>query len=56
MPSGVKKEFYTKDINGDPIDLKKIKATDVPGRKKKATYVRKSLAEKIVAFAKKKHK
>ena len=53
MPSGVKNEFYTKDIDGDPIDLKKIKAADVPGKKKKATYIRKPLAEKIVAFAKK---
>lgn len=56
MPSGVKNEYYTIDINGDPIDLKKIKAADIPGKNKKATYVRKSLAEKIIAFAKKKHK
>ena len=56
MPSGVKNEFYTKDIDGDPIDLKKIKAADVPGKKKKATYIRKPLAEKIIAFARKRRK
>lgn len=56
MPSGVNNSYYNKDINGDPIDLQKIKAKDIEGKKKKATYIRKSLAEKIIAFAQKKHK
>lgn len=56
MPSGVKNEFYTKDIDGAPIDLKKIKAKDIKGKKKKATYISKPLAEKIIAFANKRHK
>lgn len=56
MPSGVNNSYYNKDINGDPIDLKKIEALDIPGKKKKATYISKSLSEKIIAFAKKRRK
>lgn len=56
FPSGVNNSYYSKDVNGNPIDLKQIKAKDVPGKTKKATYVSKPLADKITAFAKKKHK
>lgn len=56
MPSGVNNSYYTKDVDGAPIDLKKIEAKDVEGKKKKATYIRKSLADKIIRFAKHRRK
>lgn len=56
FPSGVNNSYYIKDINGEPIDLKKVKARDIKGKSKKATYLRKPLADKIKAFAKKKRK
>ena len=55
FPSGVNNSYYAKDVRGDPIDLKKIKARDITGKTKKATYIRKPLADKIIRFAKKKH-
>lgn len=54
FPSGVKGEYYACDINGDPIDLKKVKAINVGG--KKANYLPKAKADKIKAFAKKRVK
>lgn len=53
MPSGVKREFYTKDITGASIDLKKLEAKNLPNKTGKATYVSKPLATKITDFAKK---
>ena len=56
FPSGVKREYYDKDIHGKPIDLKKVKAANVLSKSKKATYLSKPLADKITKFATKKHK
>lgn len=56
MPSGVRNQYYTKDISGAPIDLKKMEAKNIETKSGKATYVSKPLAKKIVGFAKKEHK
>lgn len=56
MPSGVHNSYYCKDVNGDAIDLAKVKAQNVKSKSGKATYVRKPMADKIKAFAKKRHK
>ena len=53
FPSGTHDYYYSKDIDGKPIDLKKVKAKNLNSKSGKATYVRKPLADKIKAFAKK---
>lgn len=55
MPSGVRSQYYTKDVKGAAIDLKKVEAKNLPNKTGKATYVRKSLADKITNFAKDEH-
>ncbi len=56
MPSGVKNEYFSKDVNGNDIDLAKVKAKDVKSKSGKATYLCKPLADKIKAFAQKRLK
>ena len=56
MPSGVKNEYFSKDVDGNAIDLAKVKAQNIKSKSGKATYVRKPMADKIKAFAKKRHK
>ncbi len=53
MPSGVKREYFVKDAKGALIDLKKMEAKNIETKSGKATYVSKSLANKITDFAKK---
>lgn len=50
--SGIKKGLIVQDVNGNPLDLKKVKAVNV--KEGKTTYLRKSQADKIKAFAGKK--
>ena len=56
MPSGVKREYFVKDAKGALIDLKKMEAKNIETKSGKATYVSKSLANKITDFAKKERK
>lgn len=53
FPSGVKNEYFFKDVDGNPIDLKKLKAKNINGKSKKPTYLRKKLSDQIIGFAKK---
>lgn len=50
FPSGVSKQRRTEDVHGEVLDLKKVEAVNING--KKATYLSKKQAEKIKGFSK----
>ncbi len=49
-PSGVTNTRMTKDVHGQPLDLKKVDAINI--NPKKATYLSRAQAEKIKSFSK----
>lgn len=50
FPSGVTNKRTTKDIDGNPLDLKKVKAVNVSPNT--TTYIPKAQADKIKSFSK----
>lgn len=48
-PSGIHKQIYKTDINGNPIDLKRVNAINCDGGNK-SVYVPSKLSKKVLKF------